>query len=1112
MQSTASLCKITALRSGRHGKGMIENLADPATKNAVNALGQRNGSTTGDGDDITGLGLESPDTSVPNSSVPANSAPQSQHHILGLSERGSLNERDSLRLSSLVTDSDGGASEGASSVSMQVDTSPMTSFSPMIDPSSLLRVGRVLVLDSPVSLAGSPQVSSPTDLINSHIFTPFGRTSGMREGNSMHGAVPSNGQLQTSPALDYACEGKGKGSKESNDTEPALAGLSERSENNKFESFNTPNDIQALQALQALQTLKEKTEPDLQTTKDKFSSYSSLIDFVGLCASIASRQERSFPHDRGYPHFVFCFAPVIPFVLRSVFDVSSVVLALLSLPLLFLDTVHLYISWTLSITQALQRYTASQRYTALHSTLPSSLHSTGSTASEEAVEPVPVASAASTADSGDSDGRLTSTGTSPEVRQPAGNPLLAKKSSGVSVDVDDKKRGSRRRLRARAAAVNRWPTQPWKGSNPIKDASFELFCIFYFTVEKFICRIKALTAHQKNSRIRWSRLSTANPVAFLKFLRAELEDVRVNVTQFRRHLGDLPPDFPMSTNDEFFAHDRQGSRCQLSTLVVMDRIDPAEITSGIMQRWVRGEPKMRAIKTRKFRRQFWHVLPEYNSSDSSCDTRVERDSNEASFDVEKHILVKRFDMSQISLAQIMTDLTNEEIPANLPQWMLWVIECYSSDLQQADQEVTSPLRKKTVRSLVKNTYICGKYNHAYADGVGMMTAIVRNLGDEGVSTACLPEKYRRKVVWWQSFFYYLYFTIISFTKTLRYIFYSHYQGRRNASPAAEKRFHATEGGTTEMQTKQQCPRRIYTSASVFDLREIDQLRDHVATLAGGLKPGKEGTISSKRPTANDLFLHCISRAWETVLTTDCLLQMYDFWRHNPTMANRKIDFMPRTNSRHPSTTEHNLSVMIPMMCRTEMPSNMDNFTSLVVARLPKSHPHKLTHSPTHTHNHTPVDEIEGLFETKAVMDDVKREFHPTNFFLIFCAIFKMFSKDTALALQQFAYDGTDFVATNVAAPAIESKFLGKKVQGLFFWPALPSGMLGGTSLVSLGPRLQLLAVVDESLFEPAVQRAYSHFPRMDTGELRRHLTSWLADQIPQLIAIQLNALYADIPA
>eukprot|EP01054_Gregarina_sp_Poly1_P001304 Gregarina_sp_Poly_1__1303@NODE_131_length_13241_cov_228_075983_g117_i0_p3_GENE_NODE_131_length_13241_cov_228_075983_g117_i0NODE_131_length_13241_cov_228_075983_g117_i0_p3_ORF_typecomplete_len791_score79_60WES_acyltransf/PF03007_16/2_5e03WES_acyltransf/PF03007_16/2e12DUF1298/PF06974_13/1_7e11AATase/PF07247_12/0_32AATase/PF07247_12/1_4e03Cpta_toxin/PF07254_12/22_NODE_131_length_13241_cov_228_075983_g117_i042786650 len=534
----------------------------------------------------------------------------------------------------------------------------------------------------------------------------------------------------------------------------------------------------------------------------------------------------------------------------------------------------------------------------------------------------------------------------------------------------------------------RWRRQAWRCANALNDGAFTIF----FTL------LHLLT--HRTLRGRSAQLAL-----------------------FRKYLARHPPAFPVLSNDEVFRFDKPGARFNLSMLFVIDRLQFEDICDSFQERWIEWEPKMTATICKQWGRYCFRPSADFNLQD--------------------HIKEQSINLEQDSIANVISAFGSEEFDYGKPLWQVLVLQPFASNSGvQRTAEFEDANFLPANRRPEELTYIMAKWSHVYADGVGTMTTIVQRLGDHGVDCSGLPEQYRREVPPWQVVLYWLWNGILAAMQGLRLFLFMSY----GLAPYPA----LIQTGRTLKLPETRTGRKCYSTAAVFQLDEINQLREEIFERVG------------VRPTVNDVFAHCVAASagrLRCVSEIEAYLRQYlKLPRYTVTPASQ-LSFRKRNSN----PLRHNcLQSIIPMMCRTSVPTHMDNFTSLVCSRLPL---------PEHCWTAQRVAEcgiVQELLRVKREIDFLKSQRLRTTNFLVMTFLFKSLPLHWAQTLYECAYRCMQLCSTNVAAPGINSKFFGKQVHGLYFWPAVPATGTLGTSLVSLGNRLQFLTIMEECELQPAV--------------------------------------------
>lgn len=640
----------------------------------------------------------------------------------------------------------------------------------------------------------------------------------------------------------------------------------------------------------------------------------------------------------------------------------------------------------------------------------------------------------------------------------------------------------------------RWSATPFRGANPISD--------FFFRLQVHIMSLFSLHTIASESTL----------------------------SAFREHLGECPPDFPLGPQDACMYFPKTGSGFDLSMLFVLDKISYEEVCQGFRERWIQWEPKTRAVLHKRWGRHCWKVM---NSKD---------------FDLTKHMKRVRVDLAQTTIAEVASEFASEPMDPTLPQWSVWLLEptVESAEIAEMPCVNLSPCRRPEateeeslkLTDIQEKSYIFGKWNHLYSDGVGMMTSIVSRLGDEPVSTDKLPEQYRRVVPWWQVYIYYGYHSIRGSLTLLPYILHCMF-----SAPAPVAMCQPPNQTTVEP-----APAKsgiLHCSApAVLHLNEINVIRRGLAAREKRIAKNYAKMISAeeivkiyaprKRATVNDVFCYALSATFSQLRDRNRLKEILKgFLGHEQKECTLDAEIQKQIESGERSEF---FNLIIPMMCRTSVPTRMDNFTSLPAARIPMFdcysewrgtlHKSPVTLAPESRDAHVCDDNIteekviarqcdqiaRDLASVKASIDLLKRQNARVSLFVASCALNMITSSEMFEKLVHLQLGKNQFSSTNVAAPPIESTFLHRTVHGLFFWPAVPPPCLAGAAIVSLGDRFQLLSSIDDNELK-LLMRSAEEVHKEITGEeleqdpeLQKRVRLQLIDIIPHLVIAEFRKL------
>eukprot|EP01053_Blabericola_migrator_P002168 Blabericola_migrator_1__2167@NODE_159_length_12571_cov_158_810301_g139_i0_p2_GENE_NODE_159_length_12571_cov_158_810301_g139_i0NODE_159_length_12571_cov_158_810301_g139_i0_p2_ORF_typecomplete_len901_score80_94DUF1298/PF06974_13/9_7e15WES_acyltransf/PF03007_16/5_9e03WES_acyltransf/PF03007_16/1_9e12WES_acyltransf/PF03007_16/6_2e02GAPT/PF11770_8/9_2e03GAPT/PF11770_8/0_2_NODE_159_length_12571_cov_158_810301_g139_i0903111733 len=552
----------------------------------------------------------------------------------------------------------------------------------------------------------------------------------------------------------------------------------------------------------------------------------------------------------------------------------------------------------------------------------------------------------------------------------------------------------------------RWQSQPWYCANALNDCAFQVFFLYLH----FFKRAPMPLPPRKFSDV--------------------LQHIALDLLLFRKHLASHPPAFPVQSSDEVFRFDKVGARFNLSMLFTMDRVSYPEVCTAFRERLIAWEPKMASVIVKQWGR--------------FCFSPV------ANFDLTQHIHLVEVDLEHQDMATVMSEFGSRDFDQCKPLWQVLVVQPKKwSHTPPYTQALLETNFLPEGRDPEQVTFLMAKWSHVYADGVGTMATIVKRLGDLCVDMSGLPEKYRRQVPKWQVFLFWCYHATIAALQGLRLFLYMSY----GLAPYPAL-IQSTDQLTMPLP---QIGRKWYSTVASFKLDDINAVRDMIHAR------------KKVRPTVNDIFAYCVAatagrlrsrREIEVYLRSHLSLSPPS----SPAGGNSVV-WATATESSPNRHLRHNcLQSIIPMMCRTSVPSKMDNFTSLVCSRLPL---------PEHcwTSSNRSGDLVDELLRVKQEIDFLKSQGLRTTSFLITTLLFKSLPLTWAQSLFEKAFRSMQLCSTNVAAPGIESRFFGREVHGLYFWPAIPSTGTLGTSLVSLANRLQFLTIMDECEIIPALSIA-----------------------------------------
>eukprot|EP01054_Gregarina_sp_Poly1_P001302 Gregarina_sp_Poly_1__1301@NODE_131_length_13241_cov_228_075983_g117_i0_p2_GENE_NODE_131_length_13241_cov_228_075983_g117_i0NODE_131_length_13241_cov_228_075983_g117_i0_p2_ORF_typecomplete_len992_score122_12DUF1298/PF06974_13/1_1e14WES_acyltransf/PF03007_16/4_5e03WES_acyltransf/PF03007_16/3_5e06WES_acyltransf/PF03007_16/4_9e03AATase/PF07247_12/1_4AATase/PF07247_12/1_6e02_NODE_131_length_13241_cov_228_075983_g117_i012454220 len=619
---------------------------------------------------------------------------------------------------------------------------------------------------------------------------------------------------------------------------------------------------------------------------------------------------------------------------------------------------------------------------------------------------------------------------------------------------------------------------------------------------------------------------------------------------FRHYLYDYPPPKPVASHDYAFLQDTVRSPCQILLLAVLERMTSDRVKQLIQNRWVQKQPKLRSITLHKWTRNCWYPL---RISRGPCHVpyRSQEGLDAASkyFQISNHVSECAIDLKQVTIYEALSELASCCLRRDLPLWRAVLFQPSNDDVvvrirqhftrTSEDCVNSSDSSDEGIVEQAKNiSFLALQIHHSIADGIGVASSLMQDLFDNvsnksvGFGSDLLavrPPPLLSNALGKALLFGYYFVT--SFCKVLRILaFWSFW--------APEPPALLQEPGTKLLASRPKANGRKYLAPPmVFEIAEVRHLCRLVERSIG------------VRPTVNDIFAHCVTVAFDRLrhgavleevrlhltnklhekhqrfsssirrLTEESPTQAQPPRRHRSSTGSfgggdtggepraaedatsecAELSYtpyerqlaIPRNAYYHRFATdfEHYLALMIPMSCRMQMPSELNNFTAFVITRLPlttgtlKQFKRDAQFERTVCGLQSALSSREAkcdakcatskaaeslrlrlrhLVAVKGELDWLKQSQSRFQHFTVVCAMFKALPDIVTRLWTKTLNRGLQLYFTNVPGPSERCALGGKQILSLQAWPPVRGDVSTAVMLLGYCGDLQFLVAVDEA--------------------------------------------------